>query len=382
MQSNPVTITAPKGLIPYTVKEIRSLGYDICWKSDTAIGILGTFSDTLRLNLWLRTAHHVLYTLKKFNCRDLKSLYRNIYGISWEHIFSEDEYVSVIANVDTPSIRDHRIVNLTCKDAVVDRLLHNKGRRPNSGPEKKGVVLSVFWKNERCTVSLDTSGEPLSKRGYRKIPLSAPMQETLAAGVVYATGYSGNEYFINPMCGSGTIAIEASMIATNTAPGLYRKNFGFKHTLLYKTDDWKNLLQEAKNKKSNVNHTIIATDNRREVIEAAQKNASQTSVYRTIDFQLSDFMNTSVPGGEGIVVFNPEYGIRLGDEHHLIETYRDIGNFMKRKCPGYKGFVFTGNTRLAGKIGLKSRKKYQFKSGKLDCRLYEYDLYNKDTTRA
>lgn len=373
-----ITLTAPQGLLSFLREELRGLGYPVIWTSKSAIGTRGDFVDTMRLNMWLRTAHHVLYQLKEFSCSDVNELYRSVGTIAWEGIIPADGYFSVAATVSHPAVRDHRIVNLTCKDAVVDRIAQKKGRRPDSGAKKDGAVVTVFWKGDRCVVSIDTSGEPLTKRGYRKIPLQAPMQETLAAGVIHATKYDGSGYFVNPMCGSGTIAIEAALIATNRAPGLTRKNYGFMHTCLFDADAWKKIVHDARDKivaGGGGKSGIIASDISGRSIQAARTNAEAAGIGNRISFSTVDFSDTAVPRGMGVVVFNPEYGLRLGSVPELVTTYRRIGAFLKRKCQGYRGYVFTASTKLAANVGLKSGRKMKFQSGSIDCRLYEYNLF-------
>jgi 23S rRNA G2445 N2-methylase RlmL len=371
----PIIISSPQGLIPFTCIELSDLGYTVQWKGETAVGTSGTWNDALRMNLWLRTAHHVYYQLNEFPCTDLAILYRKVHGMPWETVIDPDGYLSVTASVDQPGIRDHRIVNLKCKDAIVDRIASVKRRRPNSGSERDQTVLSVFWKQNRCSISIDTSGEPLSRRGYRKIPLNAPMQETLAAGVVMASRFSGNEHLVNPMCGSGTIAIEAALIAARKAPGLTRSNYGFQHTLLYRESEWNSMVTDAKQQVLPVTVSILASDSDAEAIDAARCNAAEAGVENNIGFSINGFENTVVPEGSGVVIFNPEYGIRLGNEDELVTTYRNIGRFLKQKCGGYRGYIFTGNAKLAGNVGLKSGKKTKFFNGKIDCRLYEYELF-------
>ena len=340
--ARPIIISAPQGLIPYTSAEVTALGYPVLWNGACALGTRGTWTDALRLNLWLRTAHHVFYQLDEFRCDDLDTLYRKVRSMPWETVIPSNGYLSVTATVDHPAIRDHRIVNVKCKDAVVDRIATEKGRRPDSGSSRGQVVISVFWKQHRCSISIDTSGEPLSRRGYRKIPLNAPMQETLAAGVVMAARFSGSEHFINPMCGSGTLAVEAAMIATNKAPGLTRDNFGFMHTLFRHESEWAALIADARGKITGTRCRIVASDNDAAAVEAARLNAAAAGVEEYVTFAECEFDATAVPAGTGAVVFNPEYGIRLGEEQKLIETYRAIGKFLKRKCGGYRGYGFDG----------------------------------------
>jgi len=370
-----ILITTPKGLAPFLRSEIEALKYEIVWAGTTGFEIEGSFVDAMKLNLHLRTAHHVMYLLKRFSCSDPQELYRVVKSIPWETMISPQGYISITSNVSHPSIRDSRFANMKCKDAVVDRIAERKGQRPNSGPQKDGAVIHLFWHNDHARIYLDTSGESLSKRGYRKYPLFAPMQETLAAGVIMATGWKNGENFINPMCGSGTVAIEAALMGSNTAPGLLRRNFGFMHTKLFNSDNWEKMVQKAKNDVIKCNSLIAASDIDNSALEYAQKNSSFANVADMIEFECKDFNEIEVPGGGGVVIVNPEYGMRLGEEKNLELTYRGIGNFFKYSCTGYRGFVFTANTKLAGKIGLKSRRRIQFQSGKIECRLYQYDLY-------
>ena len=189
----------------------------------------GRFEDCMKLNLWLRTGHRVLRLVKTFQARHADELYAQVSQIPWEQHIREDGYLSVMSSVENPTIRDTRFASLRCKDAIVDRIKKERDRRPDSGPLCEGVVVFLYWRQNECAIYFDTSGEPLSKRGYRKIPLQAPMQETLAAAVVLAAGWRGDRNFVNPMCGSGTLAIEAALIGLGRAPGLTRGNFAFMH---------------------------------------------------------------------------------------------------------------------------------------------------------
>jgi putative N6-adenine-specific DNA methylase len=203
------------------------------------------------------------------------------------------------------------------------------------------------------------------------------MQETLAAGVIMSSGWDGRTEFINPMCGSGTLAIEAALIAANRAPGLTRQSFGFMHTRLHDPSIWTQLRDEAKSLARKCETRIIATDILPEAIAASVNNAKTAGVERLIEFNTCDFAETVIPEGNGVVIVNPEYGVRMGADRELTQLYRRIGDFYKKKCQGYTGYVFTGTPKLAGQIGLKSKRRSVFFSGSLECRLYEYDLYKK-----
>jgi len=263
-----------------------------------------------------------------------------------------------------------------CKDAIVDRIKEKCGQRPDSGPDQDKTVVNLYWKDGVCSLYLDTSGEPLSRRGYRKIPMGAPMQETLAAAVIIATGWKGNSHFVNPMCGSGTLAIEAALAALNRPPGLLRDNFGFMHLKGFKEAFWNDLRTRArKEAKKSLECRIIATDIKREAVEAARKNAATAGVEHLIEFSSCDYSETTIPEGEGIVILNPEYGERMGKIQELEGVYRGIGDFFKQKCKGLKGYLFTGNLDLAKKIGLRAKRRIPFFNGGIECRLLEYELY-------
>ncbi len=211
MEKNRIIITCAKGIPPFLKEEVVSLGLPLISLGVASVETAGTMDDTLRLNLFVRTGHRVLFLLEEFKAQNPEELYSHLSRISWEDYIYEDGYLCVTSSVDNPTIKDSRYANVKSKDAIVDRIKKKCGRRPNSGPERKGAVIDLYWKEDLCQVFLDTSGEPLSRRGYRKIPLKAPMQETLAAAVVLAATWNGNGNFVNPMCGSGTLAIEAAM---------------------------------------------------------------------------------------------------------------------------------------------------------------------------
>jgi putative N6-adenine-specific DNA methylase len=272
--------------------------------------------------------------------------------------------------------------SLKVKDAVVDRIAEKTGSRPNSGSDKTGVVLQAFWKDEFCRLFLNTSGQKLSDRGYRKIPHKAPLRETLAAVIIKACGYDGTMPLVCPMCGSGTLAIEAALMASHRVPGLLRSNFGFMHIKSFDPAAWQEIRTAAAKQgkkrggKADVKSAaIIATDINIQAIEAARRNAMTAGVDHLISFEVCDFADTPMPPGPGIIVMNPEYGQRMGEIEKLKLDYHRIGDFLKQKCAGYTGYVFTGNPDLAKQIGLRASRKMIFFNAQIECRLLKYELY-------
>ncbi len=375
MEKKKIMITCSRGISPFLEKEVKGLGLPVISSTSTGIETLGSFDDTLMLNLHIRTGQRVLFFLKEFSVYSIEDFYAGVKSIKWESLIDERGYVCVTSSVDSPLITDSRFANQKCKDAIVDRIKDRKGRRPDSGPNKDRAVVFIYWNGRKCSVFIDTSGEPLFKRGYRIKQLAAPMQETLAAAVVMATGWDGKGHLINPMCGGGTIAIEAALMASGTAPGLSRNNFGFMHIKNFKKNIWDRLVSNAKRAVKDPGTLIIATDRSKKAVEASEINAIAAGVDGSMDLKVCDFRNTDIPEGGGIIIFNPEYGERMGKGSDLGPIYKDIGDFLKQRGSGYMGYVFTGNLGMAKKVGLRTKSRKQFYSGGIECRLLEYDLY-------
>lgn len=412
-----ILVTCPKGVAPYLQAEITALGFPVLAQLDTAIQTEGSLEDTLVLNLHLRTAQRVLYLLEILPAGTPGALYGCLNKFPWETLISASgkaAYFCVTSIVDNPLITDSRFVNVKVKDAIVDRIRDKCGRRPDSGPDKDRAVVHVYWKNNQAAVYLDTSGERLALRGYRKIPLQAPMQETLAAAVIMAAGWNGEGTFINPMCGSGTIAIEAAMIALARAPGLLRNNYGFMFIQGFPEALWREMRKNARNSaKKTFPAKIIATDIDREAVFAARKNAQTAGVDHLIEFNTCPYEKTHIPEGGGVIILNPPYGERMGapvDKNQysgrekfsagrkiilrkaadrngkdsrskatglgpLEAIYQGIGDFFKKTGGGYRGYIFTGNLEMAKKVGLQTKRRIILYNGEIECRLLEYELY-------
>ena len=397
-QKSKILVTCPKGVSPYLKEEIEALDFPVLAELDTAIQTEGTLQDTMILNLHLRTAQRVLYQLATFSVNTPEILYRKLNAIPWEtllHDSGKAAYVCVTSIVDNPLITDSRFVNVKVKDAIVDRMRDKCGRRPDSGPDKDKAVVHVYWKNDQADVYLDTSGERLSLRGYRKIPLQAPMQETLAAA-----------------------AIEAAYIALNRAPGLMRNNYGFMFIKEFPEEFWQELRKKAKaNARKILPAKIIATDIDKMAVIAARQNAQTAGVDHLIEFNTCPYEETPIPEDGGIIILNPPYGERMGaintkthstdfrgnreaavqgrkiilrksadrqdkgshikasDFQILEATYQGIGDFFKKIGGGYSGFIFTGNLEMIKKVGLTTKRRIIFYNGEIECRLLEYELY-------
>jgi len=371
-----IRVTCARMLSPYLSEELAALGFAVETTMESYADVRGTLRDAMRLNLYLHTAMSVLYELKEFPCDSPEMLYEAVREMAWEKIIPEDGYLSVISRASHPSITNWMYASLKVKDAIVDRISEQCGRRPDSGSDRTGVVVNLFWEDNTAAIFLNTSGGKLSDRGYRRRPHKAPMQETLAAGVVLATGYTGEQTLVNPMCGSGTIATEAALIATGRAPGLLRSDFGIMKVKGFDAEPWSAIRREAmKTRRKEKPTKIIATDRDPKAIDAAIANAKTAGVDHAIEFTVCNFEETPIPPGGGIVILNPEYGERLGEIKELEETYEHIGDFFKQKCAGYTGYIFTGNLELAKKVGLKASRRIIFYNAQIECRLLKYEMY-------
>ena len=409
-----IVVACARGLAPLAAQELTQLGYTISDAGETMVSVRGSLIDAMRLNLWLRAAHRVLWPLGAVRARNLDDLYAAVKRIAWEEWLDPAGYFTVNTAVWTESIRDTRLPALRAKDAIADRMREACGRRPDAGPEFTGAAIFVYWREQDLRIYLDTTGEPLSKRGYRKLPGKAPLQETLAAACILATGWDSSTPFLAPMCGSGTPAIEAALISQRRAPGIFRDRYTFMGLKGFRaTEDgmspkritgataqgaagpspsapsssplrplcpntyWQTLRAEArKQERAEGLPPIIATDIDPLAVEIAKQNAEAAGVQEKIEFDACDFAYPRIPAKPGVVFLNPEYGARMGDAAELGNLYFRIGDFFKQRCSGWRGFVFTGNLELSRKIGLRSASRKIFFNGPIECRLVGFELYD------
>ena len=372
-----IIVTCSNRISPFLQQEIIELGFVPVRNFKTGVELFGDLKDCMKLNINLRCASQVLFSFKEFNANNATELYNELIKIQWEKIIPSNEYFSITSNVSNETITNNLFANVKVKDAIADRFREKTGQRPDSGSELNALVIHLYWKDSIAEIFIDTSGETLSKHGYRKIPGKAPMLESLAAANLLAVKWDRISTFLNPMCGSGTIAIAAALLATKRMPGLYRNNYSFMHLCEYDQQDYLSLYNDMESKViSPCAVKIIASDISEDAINISKINAGIAGVEEMIDFELCDFASSPIPENQlGVVFFNPEYGDRLGEEAALEETYSRMGDFLKQKCKGLWGYIFTGNLELAKKIGLKPKRRIEFYTGKIDCRLFEYELY-------
>lgn len=376
--ARPIRLTCAPGLRPWLTQETEALGFSIESADHTGVEIKGRMADAMRATLSLRTAYHVLQRFADVYAKDPEELYEAATRLPWERVVPSDGYLSVDTVMPKGSPHNSMFVNMRIKDAIVDRINRERSHRPDSGPRTDRTVIQAYWAEGKCRLSLSISGRKLSDRGYRKLPFKAPMRETIAAAVLMEAGYDGTRPLIVPMCGSGTIAIEAALMATHRAPGLLRSTFGVQHLATFEPALWQSERAAAQALKTKANPAlIVASDISSEAVEAARKNAVTAGVDHLIDFHVCDFADTPMPAAHddcGTIILHGEYGERLGDRDELMATYARIGDFLKQECGGWSAYVFTSR-EFSGAVGLKPAQRTPFEHGGIDCRLLRFEVY-------
>lgn len=366
----------PKGVEPVLARELSHLGMKDVREDAGGVSFTGDLKSAYKANLWLRTANRVLMPVIEFDCRSEKELYDGVRRVDWRKHLSRTMTLAVDANVRDSNIKHSKYAALKTKDAIVDQLREKTGARPDVNPADPDLRINVHIIKNRCTLSLDTSGDSLHKRGYRVSPVEAPLKETLAAAIIEFTDWDAKSPLIDPMCGSGTIPIEAALKALNIAPGLLRRGFGFQRWLDFDKGAWNGLIEEAKGaRKDELEAKIRGYDVSAKAIGASMENAKAATVGKLIPFIKKDITECTPPPGPGIVIVNPPYGERLGDKKKLEPLYKTIGDVFKQKCKGYTGYVFTGNLDLAKHIGLKVSRRIVLYNGSIESRLLKFELY-------
>jgi putative N6-adenine-specific DNA methylase len=336
----------------------------------------GGMEACYRANLWLRTASRVLMPLAEFRCETPEDLYRGVRAIPWIKYLTPEMTLAVDCNLRDSALTHSGFVALKTKDAIVDVLRDRLGTRPSVDTKDPDLRVNVRLFRNSCTVSLDSSGSPLDRRGYRLDRHEAPLKENLAAALVELSGWDGSVPFVDPMCGTGTIAIEAALKGLNVAPGLLRAGFGFQRWPGFDRLLWSRLVREAREARlAELPAPVAGSDISHSAIAMAHENARRAGVGELISFGRIPIAELVPPPGPGVLVVNPPYGKRLGEEEALKPLYKEIGDVLKQRCKGYTAYLFTGNLQLAKSVGLKAARRIVLYNGPIECRLLKYEMY-------
>ncbi len=368
--------TCGRGIEPVLADELRALGAAEVTPGRGGVQFQGDLATLYRANLWLRTAVRVLRFIVEVTVTSPDELYEAVRAIDWTQYLTPEHTIAVDCNVRDSQITHSKYAALRTKDAICDQFVERCGRRPSVDVDHPMVGLNLHIYKDVATLSLESSGESLHKRGYRPILTRAPLNEALAAALILMSGWKPATPFVDPLCGSGTLPIEASWIALKRPPGLTRKRFGFQGWMDFDVGLWAALRDEARQGVLRaLPAPIVGADVRGDAVSFAIDNAKAAGIGHLLRFDKRDVRNFRPPEGPpGAIVCNPPYGERIGDERDLLGLYKMLGDLFTERCRGWTAHVFTGNRRLAEAIGLKPTHQVPLFNGKIECRLLTFEL--------
>jgi putative N6-adenine-specific DNA methylase len=363
-----------KGLEEVLAKELENLGAAEVKILNRAVGFKGDNMMMYKANLWLRTALTILKPINKFKARHDIEIYEGFMKINWEDYFDVQNTFAIDAVVNSQYFNHSQFVALKAKDAIVDQFRNKYNKRPSVDTEKPDIWINIHVSEDECIVSLDSSGESLHKRGYRVNSTIAPINEVLAAGMIMLSDWNGQCDLIDPMCGSGTIPIEAALIAYNIPPGLFRKEFGFEKWKDFDAD----LFEEVYNDDSSsrdFEYQIYASDISAGAIRIASDNARNASLHNKINFQIISFEGLIPEDENGFIITNPPYGERI-KKNNIEDFYKSIGDHLKKNFTGYEAWIISGSKEGIEQIGLHPSKKIALYNGAIECKYQRFVMYS------
>lgn len=376
--------TVARGLETLAAQELEQLGAHSVKPGFCGVTFEGDRTLLYRVNLWARLPFRILVNIHEFPCLDAKDLYRGIQSIDWVNYLTPDMTLAVTTTGKNDRLNHTHFTALQVKNAIVDQQQENLGDRSNVELQAPDVRINVHIERDSCTVKLDSSGNSLHRRGYRPAVGAAPLKESLAAALIQLSGWQPNQMFYDPLCGSGTLPLEASLKALNIAPGLFRvrasaakaARFGFETWLDFDLSLLEKLLQEAKDSQlDSLPAPIWGSDRDENIIEQAINNAQNCGVDNHVWFSQIELADVVAPADSGVLFCNPPYGERLGQDSDLGAFYKLLGDVLKQRFKGWTAFVLSGNKELSQSIGLKSSQRIAVYNGALPCQLMKYELY-------
>lgn len=380
--------TTAKGMEPLLAEELRAQGALDVQETRAGAVFKGTLETAYRVCLWSRIANRVLLPLKTFPAPTQERLYGGVKAIRWSEHLTPENTIAVDFSSSRSQITHTHFGALKVKDAIVDQMRSTQGARPSVSIDRPDIRINVYVHEDQATVSLDLSGESLHLRGYREEGARAPLKENLAAAILMRAGWSEisklpQVAFLDPMCGSGTLPIEAAMMAANLAPGLGRDHFGFLKWQGHIPRTWQRLVTEAEEiraarlaqGKKNFPR-IVGYDADFRAVRVALNNLERAGLRGLVHIEKRELTECERIEEKGVIIINPPYGERLGEVESLKPLYRTIGDTFKKTFKGWTGYVFTGNSELAKSVGLRASRRHVLFNGALECRLLQFELYS------
>ncbi len=356
--------------------ELRELGAADVELGRGGVHFAGDRALLYRANLWLRTAIRVLQPILEAPVSSPEELYDVVRSLDWSQYLTPEHTLAVDCNVRDSKLTHSHYAALKTKDAICDQFVDRVGRRPSVDVEQPLVGLNLHIYRDQMVLSLDSSSESLHKRGYRPILTKAPLNEALAAALILMTGWRGDTAFADPLCGSGVLPIEAAWLALRRPPGLTRRRFGFQGWMDFDIRLWTELRDEARRGVlKHLQAPIVGSDIRRDAIQFARTNARAAGIGNLLLFEVKDVRDFRPPEGPpGVLLCNPPYGERIGEEKELVPLYRLMGEIFRERCTGWRVYVFTGNEGLAREIDLPKAQESSFFNGRIPCKLLKIRL--------
>ncbi len=368
--------TVARGLEPIAAQELERLGAQDVRPDFTGVHFVGDLALLYRVNLWARTIFRVLVTLREFPCPDSDRLYQEVRNIAWEQYLQPHNTLAVNATGGNRNLNHTHFTALQVKNAIVDQQRDQFGQRSSVNTENPDVLINAHIHQDRCILSLDSSGASLHRRGYRPAMGLAPLKETLAAALLELAEWEPSLPFLDPLCGSGTLPLEATLKALNIAPGLFRYQFAFEKWPDFDDALWNQLLNEAESRELfELQAPIAGSDRDPDILNQARTNAEQCGIADQVTFTQTDLSELEAPADNGVIICNPPYGERLGDARELGDLYKLLGDVFKQRFKGWTAFVLTGNKELAKRVGLKAARRIPVYNGAIACTLLKYELY-------
>ncbi len=353
--------------------EVKELGGKDIHSGNRAVSFQGNLELLYRMNYYSRLSLKIIKPIAEFNARDEQDLYDKTMGIDWSRIMSINQTFAIESTVHSSHFKHSHYVALKVKDAIADRFRKDVGRRPNVDPKNPHIKINVHISNNRVSLSLDSSGASLHKRGYRKGHGMASLSEVLAAGLIVLSGWDRKIPLIDPMCGSGTIVIEAALMANNIPPGSFFREYLFHNWPDFDSELYRKVISERKGDTTG-NVQIIGSDSSKEQIRVARLNIRNAGLSDLILLKQKEFSKLLPPSPEGIIIMNPPYGERIQHDN-LVELYKEIGNQLKKEYKGYKAYVFSAKPEALKFIGLHPSAKNILYNGEYKSLFQEYELY-------
>ena len=374
MQSFEIIVKTYFGFEDVLAQELEQLGASNIEKLKRAVSCEVNKEQFYACNYWLRTGLFVLKPIAKFEANNEDELYDEIQKIDWSEYIDNDSTFAINSTAFSDKFTHSKYVALKMKDAIVDQFRKKTGDRPSINVEDPDLMLEIHVANNQFTVSLNSSGESLAKRGYRTQQTKAPLSEALAAGIIIMTGWNGETDFLDPMCGSGTFPIEAAMIAGNRAPGRFR-TFNFENWNDFDPTLWRKVKQDAKEQEKQIKCGIYGKDKNQRAVRVSEDNMQRAGLSQVIEIERKNFLNTRWNADSGLIIMNPPYGERLEDAEEMVDFYAEIGTHLKHYYPGCEAWIFSGNLEALKFIGLRPTRRIKLFNGQLECKLHKFELF-------